>query len=59
MHKDRSDIGNKWLRENYGERLKFVQDTNHKSIIPMNSDKNVKIVNDVEECTIGRIMRKD
>ena len=59
MNKDHVDILRKWARENYGERLKFVQDTNHKSIIPMNSDKNVKIVNDVEECTIGRIMRKD
>ena len=30
MSKDRIDIGNRWIRENYGERFKFAQENSMK-----------------------------
>ena len=58
MSKDRADIGNRWIRENYGERFKFAQEKQYESSIPMKLDKNRKCVNDVEEYMRNELKKK-
>ena len=58
MNKDRTDIGSKWIRENYGESFKFVQEKYYESSMPMKSDENGKSVNDVEECMRNELKKE-
>ena len=44
MSKDRTDIGGKWIRENYGESLQFMKDESYESSVPMKSDENLKVL---------------
>ena len=48
INNDRTDIGNKLIRENYGESLKFIDDKLNDSSVPMKSNENINSVNEVE-----------
>ena len=49
INKDRADIGSKWIRENYGESLKFTKDKSCNSSVPMKSNENLNSASKVEE----------
>ena len=49
INEDRTDIGSKWIRENYGESLKFTKDKSCNSSVPMKSNENLNNVNEVKK----------
>ena len=59
MNKDRIDIGSKWVRENYGERFKFLQDKQCESSMLIKSDDNSKSINEVEECMMKEFKKQN
>lgn len=56
MNKVHKDIGNKWIRKNYKERLKCAQDKDHES--SMQIDEFVKNVNSLEEHAAKELEKK-
>ena len=58
MNKDGTEIGCEWVRDDCGDRLKFLQGKTHESSIPMKSDGNSKNANDVEEHMMKKLNKK-
>ena len=49
INKDRTDIGNKWIRENYGKSLNFLKDKQCDVSVPAKLSEKLNSVNEVEE----------
>ena len=49
INKDRTEIGSKWIRENYGESLTFLKAKPCDNSVPTKLNEKLNSVNEVEE----------